>query len=88
MAADPKVVREAAEAQGAVNPPGSLDPAHLVESWKLYARFAISPATKGMPVGSMASSDWKTTLDVIKAYAGFQGSMNPEDYFTNDFVQK
>jgi NitT/TauT family transport system substrate-binding protein len=88
MAADPKVVREAAEAQAAVNPPGSLNPAHLEESWKLYARFATSPATKDMPVGSMAASDWQTTLEVIRTYAGFQGSMKPEDYFTNDFVSK
>ena len=88
MASDPKAIEEAALAQAHVNPPGSLNPANLVAAWKLYDRFQSSPLTKGQPMGSMSRAGWQQTLELLRDYAGLQGSMNPDDYFTNDFVPK
>jgi NitT/TauT family transport system substrate-binding protein len=87
MIDDPKVVDEAAQAQAQVNAPGSIDMASLVAAWKLYARFQTSPSTRGLPLGAMSRTDWARTLEVIREYAAFSGSTNPDDYFTNDFVQ-
>ena len=88
MASDPKAIEEAAMALAQINPPGSLNPANLVAAWKLYDRFQSSPLTKGQPMGWMARAGWQQTLELLREYAGFQGSMNPDEYFTNDFVPK
>jgi NitT/TauT family transport system substrate-binding protein len=88
MAADQKVVQEAAQALAQVNPPGSLNLGNLVAAWNLYDRFQSSPSTQGLPAGSMSRADWQRTLELLREYAAFDGSMNPDDYFTNDFVPK
>jgi NitT/TauT family transport system substrate-binding protein len=86
MSADHKAVEDAAAAMVAVNPAGSLEIANLVAAWKLYERFQTSPLTAGMPVGSMSDVSWKRTLDILREYSGFEGSSNPDDYFTNSFL--
>jgi NitT/TauT family transport system substrate-binding protein len=88
MANDPKVTEEAARAMLAANPAGSLDPANLVAAWKLYARFQTSHLTEGLPLGSMSRAGWQQTLNLLRDYASFSGSMNPDDYFTNEFISK
>ena len=88
LVSDPKAVEEAAMVLAQVNPPGSLNPANLVAAWKLYDRFQSSPLTKGQPMGWMSRAGWQQTLELLREYAGFQGSMNPDDYFTNDFIPK
>ncbi len=88
MAANPKAIEDAAAALAAVNPAGTLVTANVVAAWKLYARFQTSPLTEGQPLGSMSPVSWQRTLDILREYAAFEGSMNPNDYFTNDFLPK
>jgi NitT/TauT family transport system substrate-binding protein len=82
------VMFEAARALAEVNPPGSLNLDNLVSAWELYARFQVSGSTRDLAPGSMSRVDWQRTLDLIREYAAFDGSMNPDEYFTNDFVPK
>jgi hypothetical protein len=35
----------------------------------------------------MSRVGWERTLELLHEYAGFSGSMKPDDYFTNEFVQ-
>jgi NitT/TauT family transport system substrate-binding protein len=88
MATSSKAVEDGAIALAAVNPAGTLDTANLVAAWKLYARFQTSPLTEGQPLGSMSVIGWQRTLEILRDYAAFEGSMNPNDYFTNDFLPK
>ncbi len=44
-----------------------------------------SDATKGKPLGWMAESDWKQTLDVMKGN-GLEGDRAPSTFYTNDFI--
>ena len=85
---DPKALEESALALSQVNPPGALNPANMVAAWKLYDQFQSSPLTQGQPMGWMSRTSWERTLELLRDYAEFQGSMNPDDYFTNDFVPK
>jgi NitT/TauT family transport system substrate-binding protein len=88
MASDRKTVEEAAQALIQINPPGSLNLEKLIAAWNLYDRFQTSPSTRDLPPGSMSRADWQRTLELIREYAAFDGSMNPDDYFTNEFVPK
>lgn len=88
MANDPRATEEAAQAMLAINPAGSLDPANLVAAWKLYAHFQTSHLTEGMPPGSMSRAGWQQALGILHDYASFTGSINPDDYFTNEFIPK
>ncbi len=88
MAGDQKAVEEAAQVLVQINPPGSLSLANVVAAWNLYDQFQTSPSTKDLPPGSMSRADWQRTLELLREYGGFEGSMNPDDYFTNDFVPK
>jgi NitT/TauT family transport system substrate-binding protein len=88
MASDPKAVEQAAESMVQINPHGSLKAENLVAAWKYYGKFETSPLTAGQPLGSMSRVSWERTLALLQEYAGFNGSMNPDDYFTNDFVPR
>jgi ABC-type nitrate/sulfonate/bicarbonate transport system substrate-binding protein len=88
MGSDQKVVEEAAQALVQINPPGSLQIANLVAAWNLYDRFQTSSSTKDLPPRSMSRTDWQRTLELLREYASFDGSMNADDYFTNEFVPK
>jgi NitT/TauT family transport system substrate-binding protein len=88
MATNQKAVEDAAVALAAVNPAGTLETANLVAAWKLYAGFQTSPLTEGQPIGSMSAVGWQKTLEILREYAAFQGSMDPNDYFTNSFLPK
>ncbi len=46
-----------------------------------------TPNTKGKPLGWMAAEDWKSTLDVLVKYTGFEKPLPVEQYYTNEFVQ-
>jgi NitT/TauT family transport system substrate-binding protein len=88
LADDPKALEESAAALAQVNPPGAINPANMVAAWKLYEPFQSSPLTQGQPMGWMSRTSWQRTLELLQQYAEFQGSMNPDDFFTNDFVPK
>jgi hypothetical protein len=36
----------------------------------------------------MSRTAWQRTLELLREYAGLEGSMNPDDYFTNEFIPK
>lgn len=42
-------------------------------------------ATKDLPLGVTADSDWKAMLQLQKDFADFKGSMNPTDYYASEF---
>jgi len=88
LAVDPQALEESAKAMAQVNPPGALNPVNIVAAWKLYEPFQSSPLTQGQPVGWMSRTAWRRTLELLQQYAEFQGSMNPDDFFTNDFIPK
>jgi NitT/TauT family transport system substrate-binding protein len=46
-----------------------------------------TPNTKGKPLGWMAAEDWKSTLDILVKYTGFEKPLPVEQYYTNEFVQ-
>lgn len=43
-------------------------------------------ASKGKPLGYMTSTDWRTTLSLLKQYAGMKVVKPLSDYYTNRFV--
>jgi NitT/TauT family transport system substrate-binding protein len=88
LGADLKALEEAAIAIAQVNPPGALNPVNMVSAWKLYEPFQSSPLTQGQPLGWMSRTAWQRTLELLHQYAEFQGSMNPDDFFTNDFIPR
>lgn len=45
-------------------------------------------ATKGHPLGWMAASQWKTTLQLLQKYVGMKTVKPLNDYYTNAFLPK
>ena len=88
MAEDPAAIQQAAEAMVEINPAGSLKAENLVAAWKLYDKFQASPLTAEQPLGTISRVGFQRTLEILTEYADFHGSMNPDDYFTNDFVPR
>ena len=39
-------------------------------------------ATKNLPLGETADSDWTAMLDLLKEHAGFRGSTDPDNYYS------
>ena len=58
----------------------------LEAGWSVLPNTLHTANSAGKPLGWMADADWKETLDILSQYANFKGSMNPSDYYTNDFL--
>jgi NitT/TauT family transport system substrate-binding protein len=46
----------------------------------------VTPATANKPLGWMPDQDWKSTVEVLKAYGGVTTPLNAADLYTNEFV--
>ncbi len=47
-----------------------------------------TPATKDLPTGTFAESDWQDTLDLMKKYQGLETDKPVMAFFTNEFLPK
>lgn len=47
-----------------------------------------TPATKDLPTGTFAQSDWQDTLDLMKKYQGLETDQPVTAFFTNEFLPK
>ena len=60
--------------------------------WRKQLDVGISlmktPATKGLPTGTFAESDWQDTLDLMKKYQGLETDKPVTAFFTNEFLPK
>ncbi len=45
-------------------------------------------ATKNLPTGHFALKDWQDTVDLMKKYMALETTMQPADFFTNDYLPK
>ena len=51
-------------------------------SWRTW----VTPATANKPLGWMPEQDWKSTVDVLKAYGGVTTPLEAAELFTNEFA--
>ena len=64
----------------------SYDRKVLERQWELRKQMFYTPRTKGKPYSWTAEEDWQDLLTLLSKYSKFKGSLNPKDYYTNDFV--
>lgn len=58
----------------------------LLKSLQFALKLTHTPATQGKPLGWMASSDWKSSLNILHQYAGVKTIKPLSDYYTNQFI--
>ena len=46
----------------------------------------VTPTTANKPLGWMPDQDWKSTVEVLKAYGGVTTPLDAADLYTNEFV--
>jgi NitT/TauT family transport system substrate-binding protein len=65
-----------------------LDPKVARQQFVNAQKLLRTKNTEGKPIGWQSTEDWKETLDVLEQYAGMTGRLAPEDYFTNEFIER
>lgn len=69
-----------------------LKPDAEKDLWRRQLDTGISlmktPATKGLPTGTFAESDWQATVDLMKKYQGLETDKPASAFFTNEFLPK
>ena len=63
-----------------------LDPDVLREQIRMTIEFFDTPATEDKPIGWQATEDWVAALEGMERAGVVEPGWNPEDYFTNEFV--
>ena len=63
-----------------------FDKENMRQQWELYRDYLQTERTKGQPLGVQSAEDWQDALEILKDYAGHEGSMDPNDYFTNEYI--
>jgi NitT/TauT family transport system substrate-binding protein len=58
----------------------------LQKSLEVSLPLLHTPATQGKPLGWMAASDWKTSLDLLHRYSTLKVIKPLSSYYTNEFV--
>lgn len=58
----------------------------MERQWELYQNYLETENTKGKPLGWQSEKDWQEALQILQKYAELEGSTNPADYFTNEFL--
>jgi len=51
-----------------------------------YLRYTATPATKGKPIGWQAESDWVNGLESMRRVGMVNGTLKPEDVYTNKLL--
>jgi NitT/TauT family transport system substrate-binding protein len=70
----------------AARPQSKLDPAALRQQIESLKGFAFTEATKSLPFGTMAASDWKSAVAVLSEGGLLPASTDPASMFTNEFI--
>jgi NitT/TauT family transport system substrate-binding protein len=68
-------------------PDANLNPDVLREQIRMTIEFLDTPATEGKPVGWQATEDWIAALEGMERAGVVKPGWNPDDYFTNEFVE-
>jgi NitT/TauT family transport system substrate-binding protein len=63
-----------------------VDPALGRQGLDMAVGLLHTPATKGHPLGWMATSDWQQSIGILAKYGGLKSSKPVADYFTNSFI--
>jgi NitT/TauT family transport system substrate-binding protein len=64
----------------------TADPAIMKREFELSWQTWVSPHTKEKPLGWEADTDWASTIDVLKQYAGVTTPLTTGQIYTNEFV--
>lgn len=64
-----------------------LNPDVLREQIRMTIEFLDTPATEGKPIGWQATEDWVAALEGMERAGVVEPGWNPDDYFSNDFVE-
>lgn len=78
----------AIEAGIKVKPDMAQDRDLAMEQLKVGIGLMRSKATEGMPLGRFADQDWSDTLAAMKEFQALETTMQPGDFFTNDYQPK
>jgi NitT/TauT family transport system substrate-binding protein len=70
----------------AARPQSKLDPASLRQQIESLKGFVFTEATRNLPFGTMAASDWKDAVAVLADGGLVPASTNPASIFTNEFI--
>lgn len=64
-----------------------LNPDVLREQIRMTIEFLDTPATEGKPIGWQATEDWDAALEGMERAGVVEPGWNPDDYYTNEFVE-
>jgi NitT/TauT family transport system substrate-binding protein len=64
----------------------TADPAIMKREFELSWQTWVSPHTKEKPLGWEADTDWASTIDVLKQFAGVTAPLTTSQIYTNEFV--
>ena len=70
----------------AARPQAKLDPAVLKAQIESLKKFVYTDATKTLPFGTMAPSDWKDAVTTLAEGGLVDKSLDPAAVFTNDLL--
>jgi len=77
---------EAVAALIAARPQAKLDPTVIRAQVESLKNFVYTDATRNLPFGTMAASDWKDAVAVLGDGGLVDKSLDPELLFTNDLL--
>ena len=77
---------EAVAAMIAARPQAKLDPTAVRGQIDSLKAFAYTAATKNLPFGTMAASDWKRAVEVLGDGSLVNKSLDPNSLYTNDLL--
>jgi NitT/TauT family transport system substrate-binding protein len=64
----------------------SVDPKLLQEQLDMSVPFLDTPASKDLPIGVQAESDWADAIKVMEAAKTIDPGSKPKDFYTNDYL--
>jgi len=64
----------------------SVQPKLLKEQLEVSLPFLNTPASKGLPIGVQADSDWADAIKVMEAAKTIDPGTKSKDYYTNDYL--
>jgi NitT/TauT family transport system substrate-binding protein len=77
---------EGVQAIISARPQAKLNPAVLHQQIDLLKKLAYTEATKNLPFGTMAASDWKKAINVLAEGGLVDHSFDPTGVFTNEMI--
>ncbi len=80
-------IEDGVEAMLSQRADANLDPDVTREQIRMTIEFMDTPATEGSPIGWQAREDWEAALESLEQAGVIEPGWNPEDYYTNDYVE-